>query len=338
MRRENTPIKRLELERKAPLVPCAYAEGRQDQWKGRVGSCGELIPFKPRTPCPSCGQIQVRANPRHPADDDLVLREDTAIVDARTGEVVVVYMVPAKRLATQLANALARVGWEQGGWDRDFFGPNASTTTRLSGVVVTHATFGYQPPVPMRRRWACCRSQFNDKNPDAMAVLTEFCRLAEHVFRIQASEVHDRTASRVRDLIAPAWLIGGTPWTSGVINKTAALPYHRDQSNVPGSWSAMLGCRREVEGGMLHLADYNVYLPVEHGSITIMDGQSVTHGVTPLRLKASRGFRYTVVTYAKTAMGKCSPDPADELRRAQIAATEAEEAKRTHLTASGPRR
>jgi hypothetical protein len=234
-----------------------------------------------------------------------------------------------------LANALAKVRFEPGGWDRDFFGPNASTTTRLSGVVVTHATFGYQPPAPMRRRWACCRSQFNDRNAEAMGVLTEFCRLAEHVFRIQAPDVHDRTAGRVRDLIAPAWLIGGTPWTSGIINRTAALPYHRDQSNVPGSWSAMLGCRREVEGGMLHLADYNVYLPVEHGSITILDGQSVVHGVTPLHLAASRGFRYTVVTYAKTAMSKCAEDPAHELRRAQLAATMAEEAKRDRLTAAG---
>ncbi len=335
MRRENTPIKRLELVRQLPMVPCAYAEGRLDQWKGRVGSCGELIPFRPRSECPNCGQMQIRANPRDPSEGSRVLTEDTAIVDAGTGEVVVVYMVPARRLATRLANALAKVPWSQGGWDRDFFGPTAQTTTRLSGVVVTHATFGYQPPQPLRRRWGCCRSQFNDRNPDAMAVLTEFCRVAEHVFRIQAPDVHDRTAGRVRDLIHPAWLIGGTPWTSGIINRTAALPYHRDQSNIPGSWSAMLGCRREVDGGMLHLADYDVYLPIEHGSITIMDGQSVTHGVTPLKMRGSRGFRYSIVTYAKTAMNKCAEDPAQELHRAQLAATLAEEAKRTRLTAAG---
>jgi len=319
MQRSDTTIERMVLPRRAPLVPCAFAEGKVDQWNRRIQSCGAMIPYRPTDVCPECGQKQARANAPAPNHDSVILDRDVAIVDELTGEVAVVYAVCAESIATDLAASLRNVKF-----DDDVFG-NANSTTRLSGVAVTHRTFGYQPPSPLRRRMGCCRSQFNVEYPRAMDVLAEFCRVAEHVFRIQAKDVHDRTGRAVREKIAGPWLIAGTPWTSGIINQTAALPYHKDNGNIIGSWSAMLGCRDGVAGGLLHLADYDVYLPVAHGSITIFDGQSVVHGVTPMRMTKSNGWRYTCVTYAKTMMSHCAADPADELRRAQIRATELED-------------
>ena len=211
----------------------------------------------------------------------------------------------------------------------DQISSNATTTARLNGMASTHRTFGYQPPVPMRRRYGCSRAQFNREYPKAMDQIAQFCRVAEHVFRVHAQDVHDLTCGRVRDTIPPAWLIAGTPWSSGIINKTMALPYHNDQANISSSWSAMIVARRQVEGGLLHLADYDIYLAVPHGSITIFDGQSdrprrhpaADHapGRVPLQPRHLRQERHEVL---------CA-DPEDEAHRAALAATMAEDRRAT---------
>jgi len=321
VQREQSAIPRLTLPRGEPLVPCAYTEGVTDRWERRILSCGAMVPYFPRRLCPNCGNRLIKPHAPDPGPDSRIIRGNVAITDAETGKVVAVHIVCATDLATDLAASLSQVKWD----DQVF--NNASTTSRLNGMAVTHRTFGYQPPVPMRRRYGCSRSIFNSEYPKAMDQIGRFCEIAEHVFRTHASDVHDLTAQRVRDNIAPAWLINGTPWSSGIINKTVSLPYHRDQANISTSWSAMLVCRRQVEGGLLHLADYDTYLGVPHGSITIFDGQSVVHGVTGLRMAHPGGFRYSLVTYAKTGMRKCCADPSQEARRAALHATEAEDAR-----------
>jgi hypothetical protein len=90
----------------------------------------------------------------------------------------------------------------------------------------------------------------------------------------------------------------------------------------------MIAARRGVEGGLLHLADYDVYLAVPHGSISIFDGQSVLHGVTPFRRVSSDAYRYTIVVYAKAGMTSCDPDPLREAERAARRLTEAGEVAR----------
>ena len=333
MQLEQTSIPRLTLERGEPLVPCAYAEGMKDRWGRRLKSCGELVKYNPRHLCPNCGNRMVKSNPPAPVAGSRVIDGNVAIVDSLTGKVVALHIVCAADLATDLAASLGQVKFD----DQVF--SNATTTSRLSGMASTHRTFGYQPPVPMRRRYGCSRSQFNSEYPLAMEQIAQFCRVSEHVFRVHASEVHDLTCGKVRDAISPAWLIAGTPWSSGIINKTVSLPYHRDQANVTSSWSAMMVCRRQVEGGFLHLADYDTYLTVPHGSITIFDGQSITHGVTPFKMTSPAGYRYSIVTYAKVGMKKCCVNPADEGRRAALEATEAEDKRAAgYKVARKPRR
>lgn len=323
MRREQASVARLTLERGVPLVPCAYAEGRGERWKRRILSCGELVPYQPKHPCPNCGQHLIPSHAREPRDTSRVIEGNTLIIDAETHQVAVIHLVVASQLASELAVALREVKF-----DTQVFA-NATTTARLNGMAVTHRTFGFQPPQPMRRRYCCSSSQFNAEYPVAMAKLGEFCRLSEDVFRTYAPTAHDDTAHKVADLIAPAWRIAGTPWTSGIVNQTAALPYHVDKDNVPSSWSAMIVARRDISGGLLHLADYDTYLAVPHGSITIFDGQSVVHGVTPLHVDRPGGIRFSAVAYSKSQMKKCAPDPADEPRRGQMEATLAEDRRIT---------
>jgi hypothetical protein len=316
--RSTVQIPRIERERVVPWVRCTYADTLDERWDGQLRSCGALIPFHPKHPCRHCGQIQARAHAEAPKDH-LVIDGPAQIIDAGTGEVVCVHWTGAESIATRIQHGLNGVAWH------DEVGAKINNSGRLSGLRVSHRVFGYTQPAPMRQRYGCATSSFNLDHPDVYADVEQFCLLAEWVFRTFAPDVHEHTGTVTRKAIPDAWRIAGTLWTSGIINNTAALPMHKDSSNVKGSWSAMLGCRRQMGGGLLYLADYDCYLSIPHGSISIFDGQSVVHGVTPMEPRGPQASRYTLVSYSKTAMCRCAPKRGDEVRRAALAATRAED-------------
>jgi hypothetical protein len=266
-----------------------------------------------------CGRLQIRAHAEPPGPDSLVIDGPGAIVDADTGEVVAVHWTGATSIANDIANGLARVHWH------DPVNEIINNSGRLSGLRVEHRVFGYTPPAPMRKRYGCSASTFDFDYPDVFSRIEQMCLLAEWVFRTFAPDVHRHTGESVRALIPDAWRIAGTLWTSGIINHTASLPMHKDSANVKSSWSAMLGARRNMNGGLLHLVDYDVYLGIPNGSISVFDGQSVTHGVTPMEPAGPDAYRYTLVAYAKAVMRNCSAHRTDEVKRAQAQATAAQD-------------
>lgn len=319
--RSTADIHRITIQRQPPLVRCRSAGTVQERWDGAHHSCGAMIPARPQAPCPNCGQVQIRAQAEAPTAEDLVIDFPAVIVDADSGEVVAVHWMGGAALATQIGRALRHVEWDDPPLKK------ANNAGRLSGMHVAHRVFGFTPPQPMRKRYGCSRSRFDTDYPEATELVAKFTIMAEWVFRTFAPDVHRRTGEVVRDVIARDWRIEGTLWSSGIINNTAALPMHMDSGNVPGSWSAMLGVRQACAGGLLYLADYDCYFTIPHGSITIFDGQSVTHGVTPLSPLSHDAFRYTLVAYAKNSMKSCAPCREDEGRRAALAATAAEDAR-----------
>lgn len=319
--RDTAHVTRLTLQRKTPMARCTFAGTVQEAWDGAHGSCGALIPFRPKHPCPECGGKQIRAQAEPPAEGSLVIDRPVAIVDHDSGQVVAVHWLGAQSIATELIQALRGVRWDDPPLVK------ANNAGRLSGLHVAHRVFGFTPPQPMRKRYGCSRSRFDTDYPAAMEQVAKFTLLAEWVFRTFAPDVHQRTGEMVRRVIHDDWRIERTLWSSGIINNTAALPMHMDSGNIPGSWSAMLGCRHQMDAGFLYLADYDCYLTIPHGSITIFDGQSVVHGVTPMQPVGPDAVRYTLVTYAKTGMRGCAPCRSDEGKRAALAATAAEDAR-----------
>lgn len=317
-------VQRLVRQRSTePLVPCTFADvaGRM---ANEYGSCGAMIPFSPatrRAKCPNCGELQLNGQVGDPPPDATILAGNVALIDADTERVTAIQVVAIPEIANELARSLDGLKWDAPVNARN----KSANEGRLSGIVVSHRTFGYTPPQVLRRRYACQRSAFDKEHPDSRAIIADYLTAAEHVFRTQAHEVYAETAEHVRNTIPDAWRIAGTPWSSGIINNTAALPYHRDSNNIKGSWSAMLSARKNIEGGYLHLVDYDVYLAVPNGSISIFDGQSVLHGVTPFRPTHPHAYRYTAVAYSRSGLKVCCPDPRGEARRAAIAATEAED-------------
>lgn len=246
------------------------------------------------------------------------LLDGDGIVTDPEGRPVAIQVTVARNLAGQIPILLRHIGWTDVAHRREP-NPDGSSQSRLSGILATSATFGYRPPVEIRKRDNCSRCDLDSKYPDLAACLYGAGRMAAHALAEHAPDAYARTFAGA-SAIPSAWKMPGVPWTSGIINGNNALPYHRDSGNVKGSWSAMLGMKRNCDGGWLHLAEWDVWLTIPDGSITLFDGQAVMHGVSPFRITHPAGYRFTAVWYARSRMARCAADPRDEARRAQRAA------------------
>lgn len=293
-----------------PSVQCSPAD--------RSPSCGNMIPFRIRTECPACGALQDRAYAPNPPADALIVEGDAILIDADTEAITAVHSLSMSSVADDLLRQLNSVRHWEGGSTR---------SARLSGIHSAVRHFGYTPPQPLRSRWACQQSSFDREHPACADMLRTVFEIADNMLEQHAPHAYELTHGNVENEIAAMWRIGSTAWTSGVINKTAALPYHRDANNIQKTWSAMFAVREDMEGGLLHLVDYDVWLAIPHGSVSLFDGQSVLHGVSPMKAGSVNARRYTMVAYARTAMRKCCPDGHSEARRAALAATQADERK-----------
>jgi hypothetical protein len=115
----------------------------------------------------------------------------------------------------------------------------------------------------------------------------------------------------------------GSVWTSGVINKTSTLPYHRDGFNFD-VWSSMPVLRRAVAGGFLDFPEYGLVSASRDGTALFFNGYRNVHGVTPLALTEKDGYRFSIVYYSLRGMKDCFTY-AVEQKRAQAKRTERED-------------
>lgn len=193
-------------------------------------------------------------------------------------------------------------------------------SARLSGIKSANRVFGTLEPKKIRRRYGCTAATLNTEHPELIQQLEQIAtgnfKLFQNIDNHRATE-HEKI---VKQAIHKDWLIADTPFTSGVINNSAALPYHKDSGNLIGSWSAMLSIRKHTEGGHLHLPEYGLTLGIPDRSVTIFNGQALWHGVTPLIQTRKDAYRYTIVWYAKTQIKQCGCNK-DEAKRAAIEAS-----------------
>jgi hypothetical protein len=216
------------------------------------------------------------------------ITEETVVRDADTGHAVFAYLNVAP--VTDLRAALLGI-------------PDFATKKRTSGLVGDSKTFGAAPRRPIYGREGCLLAQLSTDRPRVHEVLVRWASALSD----RLAEVEPGVVTHARDVTAevkPDWRLGDTHWTSGVINRTSVLPYHRDTSNFP-VWSAMPVVRRGVTGGHLHLPEYDVAVPCRDGWCVMFPGHQLVHGVTPIRVVAKDGYRFSVVFYALRGVKDC---------------------------------
>lgn len=184
-------------------------------------------------------------------------------------------------------------------------------------------TFGYSPRRPVVLRESCNMSALGWENPEVEKVVEGYADQFSDWLDVINPNIRVADTAQLASVL-PEWCIGEAKlWTSGVINDTAVLPYHRDGFNFP-TWSAMPVVRRGIRGGHLHVPEYDLVVPCGDGSVTLFEGYKYVHGVTPIRrMKKNDGYRVSVVYYALRGMKDCRT-AAEEVAYGQQRRTERE--------------
>lgn len=221
-----------------------------------------------------------------PAD----LTEEGVYYDADTGVPILLYAPYPGDLA-RLRNAVlvidyATVGRGGMGWK------NAART------------FGMAPRKPLLQREACQPTALMRDQPDVHRVLEEAAAVCQAQLTDALPEVAAADRANIGQVL-PEWRLDEeSVWTSGIVNKTSALPYHRDEMNFH-AWSAMPVVRRDVAGGRLHIPEYDRTVGCRDGWVVYFMGKTLIHGNTPVRVTRPGGYRISVVYYALRGMKDC---------------------------------
>lgn len=240
--------------------------------------------------------------------------EETYGYDADTGELLFAY-VPVEPVA-DLRRAVLDL--------------KMNHTMRAKGMDNRSRTFGYRTRKPRMSREGCGISLVAREHPWSYMVLEQWSTKLAGVFRGFAIDQVKTDAEFMAAQVNPEWRMGEL-WTSGVVNRSSRLPYHRDRNNFP-TWSAMPVIRRGVVGGHLSLPEYGATIACRDGWALFFAGHKYVHGVTPMWLTQPDGYRYSIVFYALQGMKDCHT-AAEETLRAREKRTERERAMAARIIA-----
>lgn len=236
--------------------------------------------------------------------------------DNESGEIVFAYLPLDSERARALRRAVV-----------DF---ECSAVTRNANYFTRSTTFGFGPRAAINRREGCRATVFARDEAERERVLDETAtHLRKVLLDIDASIV-DRDLEKLA-AIERDWFLGESElWTSGVINQSSVLPYHRDSFNFP-TWSAMPVLRRGMDGGYLSVPEYDVVIACRDRYVVFFPGHDLVHGVTPMRPRARGAYRYSIVYYALRGMKDCFT-AAEETAYARVRRTERERAMAQQIT------
>jgi hypothetical protein len=209
--------------------------------------------------------------------------------DADTGEAFLVY-APAPRSMAILRGQIPKVKW--------------TTTLRAKGTRNVSKIFGMTNRSVVLRREACAPAGIAWESPALQMELNAHASALADYLHDVLPEVWEHDYQTV-DAVLPEWrMTEDSLWTSGVINQSSSLPYHRDGSNFD-TWSAMPVIRRGMDGGHLHIPEYDMTINCRDGWQLSFNGFRYVHGVTPMKPRTKDGYRYSIVFYAKKGMKDC---------------------------------
>lgn len=227
-----------------------------------------------------------------------LITEPTLVYDADQGKVKIVYLELADD-HTAVVEAIKRQHYPK--------------DTRTNGMMTRNRTIGYLPRVKIRRDY-CTASLMAREDPEAHALILSYAERVSTYYQKYNPELYAEHQRQVQSVLSD-YRVGGTSvFTSGIINKDNPLPYHHDAGNFPRVWSNMLVFKHKIAGGYLSVPEYDVGFELKDNSLLMFDGQSILHGVTPIRRQHPKSHRYSVVFYSMQQLWNCLP-PEQEVER-----------------------
>jgi len=180
------------------------------------------------------------------------------------------------------------------------------THERTGGLKTTSRVFGYQPRITLRKDY-CSATSLQSQEQNVARVLEDVAKLVAKEYAESFGSVYNEHFQLANEKVLPEWRIKDTPFTSGIINKNNPLKYHFDSGNFKNVCSCMLAFKYEVGGGYLSCPEFDLGFEIKDCSLLIFDGQSILHGVTPIKKLSENAYRFTVVFYSLKQMWKCEP-------------------------------
>lgn len=184
-----------------------------------------------------------------------------------------------------------------------------ATSTRTNGLKTTSAIFGYRPRVVLRNDY-CTATAMATQDKANHDIIAGFASELTQYYKEYFPEIFSTHTEMVEARVKGDWVIPGSPFTSGIVNKNNPLKYHHDSGNFKGVLSNMVVFKRDTKGGHLSCPEYDLMFECADNTVVIFDGQSILHGVTPIQHMTKDAYRYSVVYYSLEQMWKC--DTVDE--------------------------
>ena len=201
------------------------------------------------------------------------------------------------------------------------------TDIRTGGLATNSRIFGYAPRNPIRNH-ICRKVTMAIEQPIEHHILTAASDIIESLYKKYSPEAYEHHRSKAIEKISDDWRIGDTVFTSGIANKNNALAYHYDSGNVKHCRSAMFAFKKNVKGGELCMPELDIKFDLGDRSLILFDGQSIIHGVAPLKVGLTGGYRITSVFYTLEEMWKCLPINEEVMReRERRSRVESKQAK-----------
>jgi len=182
---------------------------------------------------------------------------------------------------------------------------NYYTETRSGGLKTTSRIFGFNPRNTVRKDF-CSSTSLALESPKEHQIVCDYAKKVASLYSETAPDVYQQH-KELADKVLKDWTITDSPFTSGIINKNNPLKYHYDSGNFNNVYSCMLAFKHNVSGGYLALPEYDCALEIGNNSVLIFDGQSILHGVTPIKYLSDDAYRYTIVYYSLKRMWDCLP-------------------------------
>lgn len=238
-------------------------------------------------------------------------------VDEKTGEPIFILSKTPEALSEPLFGALRNMSiWNQ--------------TKRSNGIENTSRIYGFRPRQPAKKFDWCQKATLERDYPWTTDLLKSWVDWSEAEYRKHNLKSFLQFREKITNTVKPCWRFGEI-YTSGIINRSNALAYHKDARNFGGVWSAMIVLKTRVRGGLLSIPEYDVLVDIPHGCTFFFDGQGLLHGVTGIEKENPLGIRFSVVAYSLEQMCKCL-EPEQEIERAKKVFTERFKKQREYVS------
>ena len=123
------------------------------------------------------------------------------------------------------------------------------------------------------------------------------CKESEAIMEKELPSIYHKQKELINDNTPAKWRFGNL-FTSSISNYNISAKFHRDNLNLKGCVNVIMTKRFDSKGGYLHIPDYDITIECADNSMIIYPAWKNVHGVTPIEVGSSNGYRNTFIFYA----------------------------------------